>query len=83
MSTTETKIELVTEAIEALVLAQVIATNPACSDHERHIAVKNVGDARAVLSKALNEFLIPTLRVLGGGARQVIATPDARPASAH
>jgi len=64
MSPTETKIELVTESIEALVLAEVIATNPACSEHERHIAVKNVRDARECLSKALKEFLAPTLRVV-------------------
>lgn len=64
MSPTETKIELVTESIEALVLAQVIATNPACSEHERHIAVKNVVDARECLSKSLREFLAPTLRIV-------------------
>jgi len=67
----ETKIELVTEAIEALTLAQVVATNPACSEHERHIAVKNVGDARECLSKALRSLLTPTLRVMGGEVRNV------------
>ncbi len=75
----ETKIELVTEAIEALTLAQVVATSPACSEHERHVAVKNVGDARECLSKALRELLTPTLRVMSGAPREVIAAPDARP----
>lgn len=61
---TETKIELVVECIEALTLAQVVATSPACTEHERHIAVKNVSDAREVLAKSLRELLSPALRVV-------------------
>lgn len=60
----QTKIELVVEAIEAMTLAQVVATSGACDEHEHHIAVKNVADAREVLAKALGEFLAPNLRIV-------------------
>lgn len=59
-----TKIELATEAIESLVLATSIATNPALSDHERHIAAQNIRDARETLSGAFRELLAPTLRLV-------------------
>jgi len=62
--TSETKLELLAESIEAMTLAQVVATSPACSDHEREIAMKNVVDAREALRKALRGFLVPTLRVV-------------------
>jgi len=74
MTSNDTKIELVTEAIEALVLAQVIAMNPACNEHERHIAAKNVIDARKVIRDSLKTLLTPTLRIIDH-----IPAPDARP----
>ncbi len=62
MSTSETKIELVTEAIEALVLASVIAATAA--DKDRALNHQNVLDARHTLKGCLKEFLQPTLRVV-------------------
>jgi hypothetical protein len=59
----ETKIELVTEAIESLTRAVVAhQSNPAnpraCYDHVR--------DARAEVASALRELLTPVLRVVTG-----------------
>jgi hypothetical protein len=62
MSTAETKIELVTEAIEALVLASVIAATAA--DADRALNHQNVLDARDTLKGCLKEFLAPTLRII-------------------
>lgn len=63
----EAKIELVTESIEALVLATVAATLPSASDgNERAANHQNVVDAREVLRKSLRELLAPSLRVLPG-----------------
>ena len=64
MTTVETKIELVTEAIEALTLAQVVLCSGALSYHDQAMAAKNLIDARDVLSKAFKVLLTPTLRVL-------------------
>lgn len=76
MTTVETKIEMFVEAVEALTLAQVVATSPACDDHEREIAMKNIVDARACLSTAFREVMTPTLRVLNGpGATPVERVP--------
>jgi hypothetical protein len=61
MSTSETKIELVTEAIEALVLASIVATTPG---KERAADMQNLHDARDVLKASLKELLAPTLRVV-------------------
>ena len=58
----ETKIELVTEAIEALVLASVIAATAA--DKDRALNHQNVLEARATLKGCLKEFITPTLRVV-------------------
>lgn len=58
----ETKIELVTESIEALVLASVIAAT--ASDPDRALNHQNVLDAREVLKGSLREFLAPALRVV-------------------
>lgn len=69
MTTSATKIELVTEAVEALVLATVIAASPTIpkQDTRTHLANhQNVVDAREVLRKALAEAFAPTLRVLSG-----------------
>lgn len=91
MSTSETKIELVTEAIEALVLASVIAaTNLATGD--RALNHQNVLDARHTLKGCLKEFLTPSLRIITEHERRVgeisvtsrktiesIPAPDARP----
>ncbi len=66
----ETKIELVTEAIEALVLAQVVALR------EGHSAMGQVVDARRAVSEALRELLTPTLRVV---TMETIPAPNARP----
>lgn len=63
----ETKIELVTEAIEALVLATVVATLPSPADGaERRTNHQNVVDARATVAKALATCLAPALRIAGG-----------------
>jgi len=59
----QTKIELVVEAIEAMTLAQVVATSPV-PHGDRAMAVKNVADARECLAKALAEFLQPNLRIV-------------------
>lgn len=69
----ETKIEIVTECIEALVLATVVATTS--SDTNRAANHQNVLDARGTLRHALREMLKPSLRVL-----ETIPAPDARPA---
>lgn len=92
MSTSETKIELVTEAIEALVLASVIsatrlAPGSAALNHQ------NVLDARHTLKGCLKEFLTPSLRIITEREQRVgeasstyrktvesIPAPDARPA---
>ena len=58
----ETKIELVTESIEALVLASIIAATAA--DKDRALNHQNVLDAREALKGCLREFLAPTLRVV-------------------
>jgi hypothetical protein len=64
---TETKIELVTESIEALVLASVIAATAA--DADRALNHQNVLDARETLKGCLREFLQPVLRVLSSSTR--------------
>jgi hypothetical protein len=62
---TETKIELVTEAIEALVLASVISASPEPRFMaQRQANYQNVLDAREVLKGCLREFLQPSLRVV-------------------
>lgn len=66
MTDVNTKIEIVTEAIEALVLATVIATQNTSSAHQREINHQNVLDARAIVSKSLRTLLTPTLRVVNG-----------------
>jgi hypothetical protein len=63
MTTTNTKIELVTEAVEALVLASVIASKSA-DIGEAALNMQNLRDARVVLSSAFRELLTPTLRVV-------------------
>jgi hypothetical protein len=60
----ETKIELVTEAIETLVLATVVATLPSRNPEEQRANHQNVVDARVTVSNALRELLQPTLRVV-------------------
>jgi hypothetical protein len=55
----ETKIELVTEAIEALVLAQTV-----CLQHPGVVMHKQLTDARSCLRDALRTLLTPTLRVV-------------------
>jgi hypothetical protein len=69
MTNVVTKIELVTEAIEALTLAQVVLCSGALSDHEQALSTKNLTDARASLSHALGILMTPTLRVLNGPGR--------------
>ena len=59
----ETKIELVTEAIEALVLATVIA-NAAHPSPQRKLFYETVVSARGEVASALRELLQPTLRVM-------------------
>lgn len=66
MTTIETKIELITEALEALMLAQVVLCSGALDEHDRAMATKNLVDARAILSRAFKVLLTPTLRVLNG-----------------
>jgi hypothetical protein len=60
----ETKIELVTEAIETLVLATVIAVAPARNPEEHRANHQNVVDARATVSAAFRELLAPTFRLV-------------------
>ena len=59
----ETKIELVTEAIEALVLATVIA-NAAHPGPQRKLFYENVVSARGEVASALRDLLQPVLRVV-------------------
>lgn len=60
---TETKIELVTEGIEALVLASVVA-HAAHPGAQRALFHENVVSARADLHAALKALMQPTLRVV-------------------
>lgn len=62
MTSNETKIELVTESIEALVLATVVAATGA--DKNRAMNHQNVLDAREVVASSLKALLTPTLRVV-------------------
>jgi len=78
-----TKIEQVTEAIEALVLAQTVAITSG-GGHHFH---EQILIARTELADALKELLTPTLRVVTGPVDAVsrvkletIPAPDARPA---
>lgn len=71
MTTVETKVELVTEAIEALVLANV-AHATQTSMNARKANYQNVVDARAVLARAFKELMTPTLRVLNGPGRTLV-----------
>ena len=64
MSAQETKIELVAEAIEALVLATVIAVAPARNPDEHRANHRNLMDARDNVRGALKELVTPTLRVV-------------------
>jgi hypothetical protein len=66
MTDVTTKIELVTEAIEAMTLAQVVLCSGALSDHDQALNAKNLVDARVTLSEALKILMTPTLRVLNG-----------------
>lgn len=69
MSTSETKIELVTEAIEALVLATVVAKTG--TDPTLRVAHhQNVVDARAAVADALKILLTPTLRIVSTETEQ-------------
>lgn len=80
MTSTETKIELVTESIEALVLAQVILSTPGHTINSGPIARKNVEDARDVLKRSFRELMTPSLRVLSNDAPQSNPIPPlARP----
>lgn len=82
MTTEATRIELVTEAIEALVLATVVATLPAAEDRSRKVNHQNVVDARASVAEALRQLVAPVLRSITGGSEnriEYIPAPDARP----
>lgn len=73
----ETKIELVTEAIEALVLAVIVAAIPSPSDDsERAMHHKNVVDGRAAVAKALATCLAPGLRIVASNRHKDICTKD-------
>jgi hypothetical protein len=67
----ETKIELVTEAVEALVLASVIA-NAAQPGPQKTMFYESVVDARRVLHDALACLLAPTLRVVQSQRRDQV-----------
>lgn len=58
-----TKIEIVAESIEALVLATVVCTNHT-TPHMNAINHENLRNARDVVRKSLAELLKPTLRVV-------------------
>lgn len=64
MTAVETKIELVTEAIESLVLAQVAALKPGHDRFSGPLAHENVVAARKDVHDALKELMTPTLRVI-------------------
>ena len=66
MTNVATKIEMVTEAIEQLTLAQVVLCSGTLSQHDQMLNAKNLVDARANVSAALKELMTPTLRVLNG-----------------
>ena len=72
--TVQTKIELVTEAIEGLVLATTVAH---ATPHNAHVHRQNIESARADVHRALLKLLTPVARVY---SQDVIAAPDARPA---
>jgi hypothetical protein len=76
----ETKIELVTEAIESLTRAVVAhqadpLNSRACYD--------NVRDARAEVASSLRELLTPTLRVFTNPTPPTPLSIDGRTASAN
>jgi hypothetical protein len=60
----ETKIELVTEAIEALVLAQCVLLRPGHDTSSGPRAHEDLLNARMEVHAALKELLKPTLRVV-------------------
>jgi hypothetical protein len=66
----ETKIELVTESIEALVLATVVAATAADKDHA--LNHQNVLDARETLKGSLRQFLAPSLRVVASEGQRFL-----------
>jgi hypothetical protein len=72
MSTSETKIELVTEAIEALVLAQHALLAPGLDRFSGPARHAELVDARHGLKDALKELLQPTLRVVQSQRRDVV-----------
>ena len=65
----ETKLELVTEAIEALVLATVVGVTHIGQPVKNNIH-QNIVDARQSVHDALQTLLTPTLRVVTGGLPQ-------------
>jgi hypothetical protein len=71
-----TKIELVTESIEALVLATVIShasNGKQVGRHEAETIMQNITDARDVLRASLVELLKPTLRVVSDNGPRIPA----------
>lgn len=71
MANENTKIELLTEAIETLVLASVAAALHAPRAHldigeyaQNIMLMQNVHDARECLAESLRVFLRPTLRIV-------------------
>ena len=69
----ETKLELVTEAIEALVLATVVGVTHIGQPVKNNIH-QNIVDARQSVHEALQMLLTPTLRVITGGADRIPTT---------
>lgn len=67
MTDVTTKIELVTEAIEEMTLAQVVLCSGTLNMNETERATVNLVGARKNLSEALKILMTPTLRVLNGG----------------
>lgn len=61
---TNTKIERITEATEALVLATVVRTTEKLEPNQGSNTYQNVLDARAELREAFDELLKPVLRVV-------------------
>ncbi len=61
MTSNETKIEMVTEAVEALVLATVTAHVLPDTPNK----LEAISDARGDLARALKELITPTLRLVG------------------
>lgn len=79
-SAAETRIETLTEAIEALCLSSVVLQEAESgpSKREKDRRAKDHEDAREALRVALREFTSPLVRLISGGLQKQEATGDDR-----